>query len=366
MSNETTNKERFLSVFRNEWEMYQTREAEPTRTPSGTHAPSSATFDQPVASGELRLFADFPTPVTGVLVGVSAKGWRVVPVSPFTVPASDREILIGSRVYQLWNACDLPVETASRSWTVDTVPPEDLADLKTALNAAPGEPLPSDLAACTGLPIDAADDPRRNYERTFRIVISRAPAVRRRLWMYLGPALAASLLLAVALPVLFMKDDTVKESTVPSITLENAVPHRNITEQLATTPQPEPPQAPKSPEVKGAEVARDRAAPVPPPTKRALVGQVQAEYEGRAESACVGSIMSIKSPVVLKSVAGTSRSAGVRGSYTHETRAYAAVDAFEAAEAYSGARMYKAKAPSCEPPATRRSSVPRADVVGTE
>ena len=349
MTNENIDRNRFLSVFRHEWEMYQSREAEPARTPSGTHAPSSATFDQPVVNGELRLFADFPTPVTGVLVGVSAKGWRIVPVSPFTVPASDREILIGTRVYQLWNACDLPVDAASRSWTVDTVPPEDLADLKTALNAAPGEPLPADLAACTGLPIDAADDPRHAYERTFRIVISRAPAVRRRLWMYLGPTLAASLLLAAALPVLFMKDGTVKESTDPAITLENSVPHRNITEQPATTPQPEPSQA-----------------PVPPPAKPAPRAQVQAEYEGRAERGPVAAMMSIKSPVMMKSVAGTARSAGVRGSYTHETRAYAAVDAFEAADAYSGARMCKAKAPSCEPPATRRSSMPRADAAGTE
>ena len=137
MMNENIDRNRFLSVFRREWEMYQTREAEPARTLSGTRDLSSATFDQPVAGGELRVFADFPTPVTGVLVGVSAKGWRVVPISPFTVPASDREILIGTRVYQLWNACDLPVETASRSWTVDTVPPEDLADLKAALNATP-------------------------------------------------------------------------------------------------------------------------------------------------------------------------------------------------------------------------------------
>ena len=351
MSNETNNKERFLSVFRHEWEMYQTREAEPARTPSGTHVPSSATFDQPVASGELRLFADFPTPVTGVLVGVSAKGWRIVPVSPFTVPASDREILIGSRIYQLWNACDLPVETTSRSWTVDTVPPEDLADLKTALNAAPEEPLPADLAACTGLPIEAADDPRHDYERTFRIVISRAPVVRRRLWRYLGPALAASLLLAVALPVLFMKDQVAEPGRAEARPSRDSVTVAGTTtEQAPASPRPEPAQAPKAPEVKGAEVAQKskapvpppakpapkaqvQAAPVPPPAKRALVGQVQAEYEGRAESACVGSIMSIKSPVVLKSVAGTARSAGVRGSYTHETRAYAAVDAIEAADA---------------------------------
>ena len=355
MMNENIDRNRFLSVFRREWEMYQTREAEPARTLSGTRDLSSATFDQPVAGGELRVFADFPTPVTGVLVGVSAKGWRVVPVSPFTVPASDREILIGARVYQLWNACDLPVETASRSWTVDTVPPEDLADLKAALNAAPGEHLPADLAACTGLPIESADDPRHAYERTFRIVIARAPAVRRRLWMYLGPALAASLLLATALPVLFMKDGTMKQSSDFAITPENAVPHRNITKQTAAAPQPEPPQAP---EVKCEIVAQESTTPVPPPAERALIGQVQVEYKGRAESACVDSFMSIKPPVVMKSIVGTARSAGVRGGYT--------CSAYEAAEAYKGARMYKAKTPSCEPPTTRRFSAPRADAAGTE
>ena len=353
MSNETINKERFLSVFRNEWEMYRTREATPPRAMTDKPADTtSATFDAPPAAGELRIVADFPTPVTGVLVGVSAKGWRIVPLSPFTVPASDREILIGTRVYQLWNACDLPVETASRSWTVDTVPPEDLADMKTALNASPGEPLPADLAACTGLPIETADDPRHNYERTFRIVISRAPTVRRRLWMYLGPALAASLLLAVALPVLFMKDGAVKESVTPAITLENTVPHRNITEQPAATPQSEPHLVPKAPEMKCIGQARDSAAPVPPPAKPAPRAQVQAEYEGRVESACVDSMMSIKSPVRLKSVMGMARSADVRGCYTHETRAYESA--------------YRKREASYEPHATRRSSVPRADAAGTE
>ena len=162
MSNETINKERFLSVFRNEWEMYRTREAMPPRAMTGKPADThSATFDAPPAAGELRVFADFLEPVTGLLLGVSAKGWRIVPLSPFTVPASDREILIGTRVYQLWNACDLPVETASRSWTVDTVPPEDLADLKTALNAAPGEPLPP-----TSRPARACPSRRRTTRAT--------------------------------------------------------------------------------------------------------------------------------------------------------------------------------------------------------
>ena len=64
MTSQNSDRNRFLSVFRREWEMYQTREAEPARTLSGTRDLSSATFDQPVAGGELRVFADFPTPVT--------------------------------------------------------------------------------------------------------------------------------------------------------------------------------------------------------------------------------------------------------------------------------------------------------------
>ena len=61
MTNENIDRNRFLSVFRREWEMYKTREADPARKPSGTQALSSATFDQPVAGGELRVFADFPS-----------------------------------------------------------------------------------------------------------------------------------------------------------------------------------------------------------------------------------------------------------------------------------------------------------------
>ena len=339
MSNEHADKERFLSVFRREWEMFRTREATPTRVttvkPTDT---SSSTFDASPAAGELRIFADFPEPVTGLLLGVSAKGWRIVPLSPFTVPASDREILIGTRVYQLWNACDLPVETVSRSWIVDTIPPEDATDVKTALNAASGEPLPDDLAACTGLPIEAADDPRHDYERTFRIVISRAPTVRRRLWMYLGPALAASLLLAVALPVLFMKDQVAEPGRAGARPSRDCVTVTGTpTEQAPAAPQAELPKAPIAPEVKCAEVARESAVSVPP---------------------SVATMMSIKSPVTMKSIAGTARRAGVRGSYT--------CSAYEATDAYEGARMYKAKAPSCEPPAIRRSAVPRADAEGTE
>ena len=260
MSNETTNKDRFLSVFRNEWEMYRTRESTPPHATTGKQTDTtSATFDAAPAAGELRIFADFPEPVTGLLLGVSAKGWRVAPLSPFTVPASDREILIGTRVYQLWNACDLSVETVSRSWTVDTVPPEDLADVKTALSALHGEKLPDDLASCTGLPITAADDPRRDYERTFRLSPPTAAPAHRSKWRYWVPALAASLLLALGLPFMLNQEKTHRQEF---ICIDNV---SQVTAKVAPKGEMQPPKcdvamemecpAPFAAESKGMKVA---------------------------------------------------------------------------------------------------------------
>ena len=78
MSNETTTKERFLSVFHREWQMYRTRETTSPRTPSDkAQADSPADFDLPVACGEVRIFADFPEPVTGLLLDASSpRGWH--------------------------------------------------------------------------------------------------------------------------------------------------------------------------------------------------------------------------------------------------------------------------------------------------
>ena len=56
-------------------------------------------------------------------------GFFIVPVSPFTVPASSRELLEGERVYQLWNACTAARSFVERSWLVDTIDGEELAAL---------------------------------------------------------------------------------------------------------------------------------------------------------------------------------------------------------------------------------------------
>ena len=58
MSNEPKNKNRFLSVFHREWEMYRTRDTAATRPfADKTSASASTAFDSSPAAGELRTLA---------------------------------------------------------------------------------------------------------------------------------------------------------------------------------------------------------------------------------------------------------------------------------------------------------------------
>ena len=107
-------------VFKKEWELYtaagsrpQFRGLEKRVWPKG--------FDGPVKVGEIRVFADMNRPfVALILESRGAVGYRLVPVSPFTVPASSREMLVGERVFQLWNVCTAAKSFVERSWLVAT------------------------------------------------------------------------------------------------------------------------------------------------------------------------------------------------------------------------------------------------------
>ena len=66
-------------------------------------------FDPEVKVGEVRVFADTKGPLVAlILESRGLAGFRIVPVSPYRVPANDREIVIGERVFQLWNVCTAP------------------------------------------------------------------------------------------------------------------------------------------------------------------------------------------------------------------------------------------------------------------
>lgn len=107
-------------------------------------------FDPEVKVGEIRIFADTKEPLTALVVADRGPaGYRLVPVSPYRVTASDGELSVGDRVFQLWNACPAAKSFVGRSWLVDTLTPEDVARIRTALKT------------CASLPAKLGDYERR-------------------------------------------------------------------------------------------------------------------------------------------------------------------------------------------------------------
>jgi len=82
------------------------------------------TFESDVKVGELRILADVSRPVV-VLIAEDrgAFGFRLIPVSDYTAINCEGEQPVGNRIYQHWNACNVPRSYVLRSWLVDTLPP---------------------------------------------------------------------------------------------------------------------------------------------------------------------------------------------------------------------------------------------------
>ena len=178
------------TTFEQEWNLY--REGGARRLFEADRRPAeSGAFDAPGRAGEIRLFADMKRPFAALVAeDRGAPGWLLVPVSPFTVPASPRERLAGERVFQLWNACTASRRFVERSWRVDTLAEADLADLLVAAKrAAPGR-----LSRTDG------ENAVAQYEREFLVAGgSFVPLFRRepaRL-LFLRPAFRAAAALAI-------------------------------------------------------------------------------------------------------------------------------------------------------------------------
>ena len=115
-------------TFEQEWNLYKAGGKRPSF--AGEAPRGDAEFDSPVKVGEIRIFADMARPFVGLVAEDRGNaGFFIIPVSPFTVPASSREALEGERVYQLWNACTAARSFVERSWLVDTIDGAELAAL---------------------------------------------------------------------------------------------------------------------------------------------------------------------------------------------------------------------------------------------
>ncbi len=161
----STIRKQFFDVFLKEWELRGGNEGV---TRGHERDKGNDDFDTPLNAGEIRLFAQGANDLVGLLYKRLDDGWIIVPTSDFTVPATEQEILIGKRVYQLWNLFSASDEFAGQSWLVDTIPESDMKDLCEALlHVMVGDPIRADLNECMGLPITSVEDPRLEYERTF-------------------------------------------------------------------------------------------------------------------------------------------------------------------------------------------------------
>ena len=189
------------ATFLNEWQLYRRGAQLPPIV--GLEPKTDSEFDADVAVGEIRIFADTNRPLVALVVeDRRLSGWRIVPVSPFCAPASARELMVGERVFQLWNATVVSRRFASRSWRVDAISDSDLAEIRGAIAAAnPGR-------------ITAGDDVQAKYEREFLVgegtlvpfAEPRAADLPRFAWMQVSLKIAASLAVCLAAWYVLMMD----------------------------------------------------------------------------------------------------------------------------------------------------------------
>lgn len=125
-------------VFKEEWKLF--RKHGDGELFMGERPKGDAEFDGDIRVGQVRIFADMSRPFVAVVIeDCGLSGWRIVPVSPFTVPASVREMVVGRRVLQLWNACIAARAFVERSWLVDELAASEVADIRAGvLQASPG------------------------------------------------------------------------------------------------------------------------------------------------------------------------------------------------------------------------------------
>lgn len=189
------------AAFLNEWQLYRRGAQLPPIV--GLEPKTDSEFDADVAVGEVRIFADTNRPLVALVVeDRRLSGWRIVPVSPFCAPASDRELMVGERAFQLWNATVVSRRFASRSWRVDAISDSDLAEIRGAIAAAnPGR-------------VTAGDDVQAKYEREFLVgegtlvpfAEPRAADLPRFGWIQISLKIAASLALCLAAWYVLMMD----------------------------------------------------------------------------------------------------------------------------------------------------------------
>lgn len=215
-------------------------------------------FDPEVKVGEIRIFADTKDPLTALVVADRGPaGYRLVPVSPYRVPASDDEMSVGERVFQLWNACPAAKSFVGRSWLVDTLASEDVARIRTALKT------------CAALPAKLGDYERRQLAAggDFRPWSELSPP-RVSWWRSSGAwSMAAMLVMGLGVAWLVVREEPVARSRSVGRVMTVQMERPERVEALEAMPAEEP----------DAEEAVKALPPVDVAVETRAMGQVRVE-----------------------------------------------------------------------------------------
>ena len=268
---------------------------------------STGNFDGEVKKGEYRIFADMDRPFVALIVeGHGMSGWKIVPVSPFTVPASPREMLVGERILQLWNACIASRRFVERSWRVDEVSSEDLADVAERL----GKVVPGRIVAGEGQVAE--------YEKAFLVsggnfrplLVEKAKKKPVFVWRRYGAwGLAAMLLICFGVAWMLYQEqlnsyEMLRLENIRRVAAGDAEIRSRGEEEQMEMPEEECEVSAAEPPV---DVKVDFSTPCP--------ATVSCAAPEASVSAASKSVALIKSPVTMKSMCG-SRRQGTIGCFT--------------------------------------------------
>ena len=233
-------------------------------------------FDAEVKVGEVRVFAGTKGPLEAlVLEARGLAGFRIVPVSPYRVPANDAEIAVGERVFQLWNVCTAAKGFVERSWIADTLSVEDLARVREAVAAQGG--LPKKLGEYERRQLAAGGD-FKGWSAKFP-----QPSVAR--WrQYGGWSIAAALVVGLGVAWLLVRDEPRRSETARVMTVQMECPQKFSELEAALK---EPTEAPEPlPEVEVAVSLPETpvvatAEPAPDVRREPEVGKMTPAAEAR-------------------------------------------------------------------------------------
>ena len=305
-------------TFEQEWNLYKAGGKRPSF--AGEAPRGNAEFDSPVKVGEIRIFADMARPFVALVAEDRGNvGFFIVPVSPFTVPASSRELLEGERVYQLWNACTAARSFVERSWFVEEIDADTLATVR---------------GKCAANVEFAAEGAVAEYEREFLVsggdfiplVNKEIPRIVHVSWRKVC-GLAACFVVLLGLSVVMLTHDQQEQSPATSPSVANEETRRSLKRArqllamreldgalkecenvLVADPANEEAHRLRSSVERKREVVMRQEREV---AREAMIADVDAAWRpaGAVAPASGETVVTISSPVKMKSMVG-SRSAG--------------------------------------------------------